>query len=519
MGCGKSKHAVVEHSISRKSSRAGSKRAKTPETTVERARKLDRNASTLAADEGGDAVCMKKSRAVADGNRVVGRVELKKQENLIEGEEQIHDATENAVDRKNSSVGSERGEVSEITVQEISELDTEIGSSMKEEGRNVDQSSGGDNSEGLADEDGIIDEIKEPEKRGNALETIEETSELDSGSSSLMKEEDKSADQDSSSANSQTVDENDIIESVESKEPIQETSKTDENTSSSTKGEDKNVDQDSNVDENDMVENIESKKSIEETSKHDENTSLIRKGRDENVDRDSSVDENDIVERLESKKPTEETSKTDENTSLITKGGQNVDQDSSVDENDMVESVEPKKPIENTSLLTKGGENVNQDSSVAGNDMVESIESKKPVDETSKTDENTSLLMEEESKIANQDSTVHENVIIESIESKKPAEETSKTDENTSLLMEEESKSDDYDSIIADETEDMEDENGVELKNQEMIIMIKREKNECKEEATGATLEDKKLADTAKEETENVMCQGISDTNMFGIKY
>ncbi|KAK8709799.1 hypothetical protein V6N13_060801 [Hibiscus sabdariffa] len=267
MGCGKSKHAAVEHSISRKSSRAGSKRAKTPETTMEKARKLDR----LVAEDGGNAVCRKKSRAEADEDRVAESTELKKQENLEndieekknEGKEHIHDATGNMIDRKNPSVGSERDEIPEIKVEEISELDTEIGSSMKEEGQSVDPSSGGDNSERLAYRDGVIAEIKEQEKRGNALDTIEETSKVDSGSSSLMKEEEKSVDQDSGSANSQAgVDENGMVESMKPKESIQKMSEIDENTNSLMKGEVKNADQDSNVYGSDMVESIKSKKHI-----------------------------------------------------------------------------------------------------------------------------------------------------------------------------------------------------------------------------------------------------------------
>ncbi|KAK8684579.1 hypothetical protein V6N13_040601 [Hibiscus sabdariffa] len=279
MGCGKSKHAAVEHSISRKSSRAGSKRAKTPETTTGKARKLDRIASSLVAEDGGNDVCRKKPRAVADEDRVAESTELKKQENLKDdieekenegGREHICDATEDVIDRKNSSPGFERGEIPKTKVEEINELDTETGSSMKDEGHSVDQSSGGDNSEGFAYGNGIIAETKEQEKSGNTLETIEETSKLDSGSSSLMEEEDKNVNQDSSSANSRAgVDETDMVESMESKESIREMSETHENTSSLMKGEGRNAYQDSNVDGNDIVETIESKKLVEKTSKTD----------------------------------------------------------------------------------------------------------------------------------------------------------------------------------------------------------------------------------------------------------
>ncbi|KAK8510878.1 hypothetical protein V6N13_091310 [Hibiscus sabdariffa] len=105
MGCGESKHAVATAStISRKNSKAGSKREK-PSEAVEEARQVDDKASS----EGGS------------------------------------DGVVTSVSRKNSSVRSRKGKSSE-TIEENTKDDSKTSSSAQPKGENKDRDSGRDNS-------------------------------------------------------------------------------------------------------------------------------------------------------------------------------------------------------------------------------------------------------------------------------------------------------------------------------------------------------------------------------------
>ncbi|KAK8671096.1 hypothetical protein V6N13_037704 [Hibiscus sabdariffa] len=105
MGCGESKHAVATAStISRKNSKAGSKREK-PSEAVEETRQVDDKTSS---DGGSDGVAT-------------------------------------SVSRKNSSVRSRKGKSSE-TIEENTKDDSKTSSSAQPKGENKDRDSGGDNS-------------------------------------------------------------------------------------------------------------------------------------------------------------------------------------------------------------------------------------------------------------------------------------------------------------------------------------------------------------------------------------
>ncbi|XWS14025.1 hypothetical protein CRYUN_Cryun36dG0088600 [Craigia yunnanensis] len=84
MGCGESKHVATGNTISRKNSRAGSKRGKTSET-IEETSKLDSNTCSLVKEEGKNVnqdSGADNSRAVAEGKDIVESTELKKEENV-----------------------------------------------------------------------------------------------------------------------------------------------------------------------------------------------------------------------------------------------------------------------------------------------------------------------------------------------------------------------------------------------------------------------------------------------------
>ncbi|XVE82075.1 hypothetical protein DITRI_Ditri15bG0117400 [Diplodiscus trichospermus] len=77
MGCGESKHVSTGNTISRRNSRAGSKRGKTPEA-IDESSKLDRNISSLVKEEG---------KTVADGKDTAESTELKNEGNAEDGKE------------------------------------------------------------------------------------------------------------------------------------------------------------------------------------------------------------------------------------------------------------------------------------------------------------------------------------------------------------------------------------------------------------------------------------------------
>ncbi|XWS39065.1 hypothetical protein CRYUN_Cryun18bG0018100 [Craigia yunnanensis] len=85
MGCGESKHVATGNTISRKNSRAGSKRVKTSET-IEETSKNDSKTNSILVKEEGKNVNQDSggynSRAVAEGKDIAESTELKKEENI-----------------------------------------------------------------------------------------------------------------------------------------------------------------------------------------------------------------------------------------------------------------------------------------------------------------------------------------------------------------------------------------------------------------------------------------------------
>ncbi|XWS53665.1 hypothetical protein CRYUN_Cryun10bG0020000 [Craigia yunnanensis] len=84
MGCGESKHVATGNTVSRKNSRAGSKRGKISET-IEETSKNDIKTSSIFVKEEGKNVSQESggnnSRAVADRKDIAESTELKKEEN------------------------------------------------------------------------------------------------------------------------------------------------------------------------------------------------------------------------------------------------------------------------------------------------------------------------------------------------------------------------------------------------------------------------------------------------------
>ncbi|PPD96219.1 hypothetical protein ES288_D10G201000v1 [Gossypium darwinii] len=131
MGCGESKHAVIENTISRKNSKAGSKRGKSSQV-IEETRKVDSEVSSSVQQEGKN-----------DGLDIVGVA-----------------AGTTSISRRNSRARSKKGKSSE-TIEETKKVDGETSSMAEQkEVKNDNRDTDGNNSATVVDGKKVAESIE-----------------------------------------------------------------------------------------------------------------------------------------------------------------------------------------------------------------------------------------------------------------------------------------------------------------------------------------------------------------------
>ncbi|KAH1046464.1 hypothetical protein J1N35_037248 [Gossypium stocksii] len=168
MGCGESKHAVIENTISRKHSKAGSKRGKSSQG-IEETRKVDSEVSSSVQQEGKN-----------DGLDIVGVA-----------------AGTTSISRRNSRASSKKGKSSE-TIEETKKVDGETSSMVQQkEVKNDNRDTDGNNSGTVIDGKKIAEsiELKKGDKtvaeetKENIVEEIKLVEETKDGEAKTMKKE------------------------------------------------------------------------------------------------------------------------------------------------------------------------------------------------------------------------------------------------------------------------------------------------------------------------------------------
>ncbi|XP_012457550.1 uncharacterized protein LOC105778408 [Gossypium raimondii] len=168
MGCGESKHAVIENTISRKNSKAGSKRGKSSQV-IEETRKVDSEVSSSVQQEGKN-----------DGLDIVGVA-----------------AGTTSISRRNSRARSKKGKSSE-TIEETKKVDGETSSMAKQkEVKNDNRDTDGNNSGTVVDGKKVAEsiELKKGDKtmaeetKEKIMEEIKLVEETKDGEAKTMKKE------------------------------------------------------------------------------------------------------------------------------------------------------------------------------------------------------------------------------------------------------------------------------------------------------------------------------------------
>ncbi|TYH50389.1 hypothetical protein ES332_D10G203300v1 [Gossypium tomentosum] len=168
MGCGESKHAVIENTISRKNSKAGSKRGKSSQV-IEETRKVDSEVSSSVQQEGKN-----------DGLDIVGVA-----------------AGTTSISRRNSRARSKKGKSSE-TIEETKKVDGETSSmAQQKEVKNANRDTDGNNSATVVDGKKVAEsiELKKGDKtmaeetKEKIMEEIKLVEETKDGEAKTMKKE------------------------------------------------------------------------------------------------------------------------------------------------------------------------------------------------------------------------------------------------------------------------------------------------------------------------------------------
>ncbi|KAB2009711.1 hypothetical protein ES319_D10G186400v1 [Gossypium barbadense] len=168
MGCGESKHAVIENTISRKNSKAGSKRGKSSQV-IEETRKVDSEVSSSVQQEGKN-----------DGLDIVGVA-----------------AGTTSISRRNSRARSKKGKSSE-TIEETKKVDGETSSMAEQkEVKNDNRDTDGNNSATVVDGKKVAEsiELKKGDKtmaeetKEKIMEEIKLVEETKDGEAKTMKKE------------------------------------------------------------------------------------------------------------------------------------------------------------------------------------------------------------------------------------------------------------------------------------------------------------------------------------------
>lgn len=129
MGCGESKHVVTGNTISRKSSRAGSKRVETSsetidETTTSNDKNVSKTSSSMLVKEEGRNVNQLESGSGGDNSRAVvaeSTTELKKEANVIKNDDQKKNI--GVLKENNKELPDDQGNI--IASEEIKSLSNE----------------------------------------------------------------------------------------------------------------------------------------------------------------------------------------------------------------------------------------------------------------------------------------------------------------------------------------------------------------------------------------------------------
>ncbi|KAG4179382.1 hypothetical protein ERO13_A10G101000v2 [Gossypium hirsutum] len=168
MGCGESKHAVIENTISRKNSKAGSERGKSSQG-IEETRKVDSEVSSSVQQEGKN-----------DGLDIVG----------------VASGT-TSISRRNSRARSKKGKSSE-TIEESKKVDGETSSMVQQkEVKNDNRDTDGNNSGTVVDGKKVAEsiELKKGDKtmaeetKEKIMEEIKLVEETKDGEAKTMKKE------------------------------------------------------------------------------------------------------------------------------------------------------------------------------------------------------------------------------------------------------------------------------------------------------------------------------------------
>ncbi|KAK5794371.1 uncharacterized protein LOC128281718 [Gossypium arboreum] len=168
MGCGESKHAVIENTISRKNSKAGSERGKSSQG-IEETRKVDSEVSLSVQQEGKN-----------DGLDIVG----------------VASGT-TSISRRNSRARSKKGKSSE-TIEESKKVDGETSSMVQQkEVKNDNRDTDGNNSGTVVDGKKVAEsiELKKGDKtmaeetKEKIMEEIKLVEETKDGEAKTMKKE------------------------------------------------------------------------------------------------------------------------------------------------------------------------------------------------------------------------------------------------------------------------------------------------------------------------------------------
>ncbi|KAG4126607.1 hypothetical protein ERO13_D10G167300v2 [Gossypium hirsutum] len=168
MGCGESKHAVIENTISRKNSKAGSKRGKSSQV-IEETRKVDSEVSSSVQQEGKN-----------DGLDIVGVA-----------------AGTTSISRRNSRARSKKGKSSE-TIEETKKVDGETSSmAQQKEVKNDNRDTDGNNSATVVDGKKVAESIEltkgdktmAEETKEKIMEEIKLVEETKDGEAKTMKKE------------------------------------------------------------------------------------------------------------------------------------------------------------------------------------------------------------------------------------------------------------------------------------------------------------------------------------------